>query len=564
MPVSKFKFDLAGIGTVLETRQLSVPIYQRSYAWGRDDPKDRDQVIEFWTDLNSAFVQNQVEYFLGTIVLSQDGSGTRLTVIDGQQRLATTTVLLAAIRDTFVERGDTRRADVIQRDFLARSGLRSEEQVPNITLNADDDEFFQKKILGGATTQAHTSSEELIDRAYDILKATVSSTANDAGRQWVNRLNDWVEFLQTKAQVIVVEVPTESDAFLIFETLNDRGADLTIADLLKNYLFGQAGDRLDSVRNSWVSALANLDISAAGGQLFTDFLRHYWSSIHGATRERELYDRIKEKISSSTNAVEFATDLEHASRLYAAVLHADHEFWSEFDTGVRNNIAILGTLNLEQNRPLLLAAMQYLTQAELRETLRSLVSWSIRGLIVGGIGGGTAERVYCEAAMKIRAGVVKTSADIGSELSTITRSDEEFKTSFARARITRGPLARYLLGALERTMLDEPEPELVPNENEREVNLEHVLPRNPTASDWTQFTEEERRAYVHRIGNMALLSKGPNGKIGNSPFSVKRPVLAASSLLLTQEAGAEENWTPEVIAERQNKMADLAVKTWET
>lgn len=560
MADSKFDFEVSGIGRVLETRQLSVPVYQRSYAWGNTD--HRDQVAEFWRDLHSAFAQKNAEYFLGTVVLSKDVAQGRLSIIDGQQRLATTAILLAAVRDTFLDRDDKDRGQTIQRDFLARTGLRSSENVPQIMLNADDDKFFKERIIDGVDAEARTNSERLIASAYDLLKESISSTADDAAGHWSDRLVDWVEFLQNNVQVIVVEVPTESDAFLIFETLNDRGADLTIADLLKNYLFGQAKGRIETVQQSWMTALANLDVSADGGKLFTDFLRHYWSSKHGATRERELYGRIKEKISSSSNAVDFAAELADASRLYAAILHSDHEFWSAFNSRVQRNVGLLGILDLEQNRPLLLAVMQHLRPRDIQKTLQSLVSWSVRGIVVGGIGGGTAERVYCEAAMKIRAGAVKTASDIGAELSAIIRSDEEFKAGFAGARVARARLARYMLAALERTARGDAEPELVPNEDEQEVNLEHVLPRNPTAADWPQFTDEERRSHVHRLGNMTLLSKSPNGSIGNKPFAIKKPVLEDSALLLTQEAGAEEDWTPKVIDSRQRRMADLAAKTW--
>jgi hypothetical protein len=89
-----------------------------------------------------------------------------------------------------------------------------------------------------------------------------------------------------------------------------------------------------------------------------------------------------------------------------------------------------------------------------------------------------------------------------------------------------------------------------------------VLPRNPTAADWPQFNDDQRRAYLHRVGNMTLLSKGPNGRIGNKPFTVKKPILAQSQLRLTQAAGAEADWTPAVVDARQKKLAELAVRTW--
>ena len=90
-------------------------------------------------------------------------------------------------------------------------------------------------------------------------------------------------------------MPTESDAYVIFETLNDRGADLTIADLLKNYLYGRAQDKLEAVKKDWALALGALELTAADGK-FVAFLRHYWSSLDGVTRERELYAAIQSKV----------------------------------------------------------------------------------------------------------------------------------------------------------------------------------------------------------------------------------------------------------------------------
>lgn len=563
MAGTHFEFDLAGIGSVLANRRLSVPIYQRSYAWGSDDPKERDQVTEFWSDLRATFNEPDLEYFLGTIVLSREGTEGRVTIIDGQQRLATTAILLAAIRDEFRERSDTTRANIVHDTYLAKADLQTATQVPQIMLNADDDPFFRSFVVdGNHAAVPTTASHELIKRAYDVLRTDVQTTADDAAGAWADRLYAWVEHLKTRVRIGLVEVPTEADAFLIFETLNDRGADLTIADLLKNYLFRRASERLETVRNAWVTALANLDISAAGSQLFTDFLRHYWSSKYGATRERELYARIKERISTSSNAVDLAGELQLASRLYAAILHSDHEFWSDHGTAVKTNVGVLRTLNLDQNRPLLLAVMQHFTTQELAATLRGLVSWSVRSLVVGGIGGGSTERIYCDAAMKVHSGAVKTAAQVKKELAGIIYSDDEFRESFSRLNVTRGSLARYMLAALERTEVGKSEPELVPNEDESVVNLEHVLPRNPTASDWPQFNDDQRRAYLHRVGNMALLSKGPNGRIGNKPFTVKIPTLTQSELLLTQAAGAETDWTPAVIDGRQKTLAQLAVSTW--
>lgn len=116
MPESiAFDFNPDAIGHVLTDRRLVVPIYQRSYSW------DDEEIVDFWTDLNSALEEGNAQYFLGNIVLSEEGTNGNYSIIDGQQRLATTLILLAAIRNEFKRRGDVRRAKIVH-DGLYRDG----------------------------------------------------------------------------------------------------------------------------------------------------------------------------------------------------------------------------------------------------------------------------------------------------------------------------------------------------------------------------------------------------------------------------------------------------------
>jgi hypothetical protein len=308
--------------------------------------------------------------------------------------------------------------------------------------------------------------------------------------------------------------------------------------------------------------LGALEIPAENA-LFTTFLRHYWSSVRGAVRERELYKSIKDHVATDVQSLEFINQLQSAAALYSALLSSNHEYWEEFGTTVRDNVETLLRLDLEQNRPLLLAALQHFTDQEKKLLLRSLVAWSVRGLIVGGIGGGTAEKAYCTAAVKIRKGEIKTTSQLLGELSQIVPSDSQFQQSFETARVPKANLARYYLLALEKQSQGDPQPEFVPNANEEQVNLEHVLPKRASANDWgAQFNADERREYLHRFGNLSLLQKGPNGRIGNKPFAVKKPILANSSFLLTTELGGESDMTKETINKRQQKLAAIAVKVW--
>lgn len=556
MEKSRIDFALRGIGSLLKDRQLGVPIYQRSYSW------ESDQITDYWNDLKSSFAKTDPEYFLGTVVLTREGLTARDAIIDGQQRLATTSILLAAIRDEYLDRSDS-RYQIIQSDFLAARDLGSGNESPHLTLNSDDDSYFRQLVMSVDALEpaSHKPSHKHIKRAYELLRSFVRVTADDAGTEWDTKLATWVSFLREHVRVIVVDVPTESDAFLIFETLNDRGADLTIADLLKNYLFGKAGARLDVVRDGWMQTLGALEMTTEAAT-FTMFLRHYWSSKHGLTRERELYKSIKEQITNETTAVSLIGELQVAGRYYAAIQSSDHEVWTQLGTTTQNNVETLLRLDLEQYRPLLLAALQHFSERELKLLLRKLVSWSVRGLIVGGLGGGAPEKAFCTAAVKVRSGEIKSTDEVRVEIGHVIATDSEFESAFATTRVTRGYLARYYLAALEGVATGKKEPELVANEDEELVNLEHILPKNAKSTDWPQFTADETKSYVYRLGNMALLSRGRNGKIGNKAWDIKKPVLNSSQLNLTRAAGAEDSWTVQAITDRQADLAKLALRAW--
>ncbi len=159
-------------------------------------------------------------------------------------------------------------------------------------------------------------------------------------------------------------------------------------------------------------------------------------------------------------------------------------------------------------------------------------------------------------------GTLANSQAVTAKFADSVPSDRAFTASFATHTVRRGWLARYYLVALEKTRNGEAEPELVPNTDRSQVNLEHVLPRNPNADDWPSFTAEELSDMKLLIGNQVLLRRADNTELGNGPFSEKKAVLSASQLKLTKEVGACADWTPETIRERGERLGEDAIATW--
>jgi hypothetical protein len=250
--------------------------------------------------------------------------------------------------------------------------------------------------------------------------------------------------------------------------------------------------------------------------------------------------------------------------MYDAILTVESDYWSDFPASVSSAAEVLVELNLEQYRPLMLAALSTLPKGEINRFVSAMVSWAIRGLSAGALGAGAAEAAFCDAAKAIRSGTVKTTEQIlwDTRVGSLIPTDGEFEVSFSTWKVTRGAVARYLLRALELTKRGEQEPELVVNDDADKVNLEHIFPKSARQADWPAFSSDDHRVYVHRLGNMCLLQKGPNGRIGNRPWSTKGPILAMSSLRLTAQTATHPDWTKQTIEARQKELAQLAISTW--
>ena len=553
--VTSLDISLVGLGAGLKANRVLVPRYQRSYAW---EPR---HVRDLLSDLSAAIEANEPDYFLGSVVVTQ-GART-CDVVDGQQRLATATMLLSAIRDYLVGAGETEMGSDVERDFLRRRERRSQAYVARLHLNGFDNDFFAKRVLSkpkspDRDTKPTRDSHERLESAFKLCVDHVAKIAAAAGNP-VDRLNDWVDYIEDQAKVIWVQVPDEANAFVIFETLNDRGLDLSVADLLKNYLFGRADDRIDEAQQHWTNMLGALE-SGGGEAVAVAYVRHLWASKHGPTRERALYSEIKKTVNSKQGAIDLAKQLSDEAAAYAAMLNPGHPRWKALGGNTRKDIETLLGLKMEQFRPLLLAALASFSNAQIKKVLSYLVSASVRFLVVGGLGGGTMERVYSDTAAKVRAKTITSARAVAKELASTVPSDKEFETSFESVKVPRAYLARYYLRVLEREQCGEAQPEFVPNDNEDEINLEHILPQTPSAA-W-KMKEEVARAYYQRLGNLALMKARPNTQAANKGFSAKKTYYKKSKLHWTNSLATRTSWNEREIEKRQKELAGLAAAAW--
>jgi hypothetical protein len=557
---SPITFEHKGIGKALAHNRFVVPLNQREYSW------EEEHVTDLLRDFSNAIATNKAAYFLGTIVLTTNEDGNP-EVCDGQQRLATTTILIAAIRDYFHSQGDTRRVTSVENHFLSIIDLDTTATVPRLTLNVDDNEFFRSYILGSPdaperSIEPTSDSHRKIIEASKLAAQHVQDTIRphkDENR--VGVLLELLKFIEDGAQVILLRVPEDLDAFVMFETLNDRGLATSQADLLKNYLFKRAGEnKKEEAQQKWARMKGVLEALSLDDIAVT-YLRHLLITQHGPTREREVLNRVKKEINSQHKAIEFLDQLANSATDYAAILNPNHKKWNEYGEATRKHIHTINHhLRVEQIRPLIFAVAKHFDVREAKRAFRLFVSWSVRFLIAGGRGG-LLDRNYALVAEQVGTGKITTTKELSKAMQDVVPTDATFEAAFAEARVSQNFLARYYLRALEMKAKQDPEPELIPNEEQEVINLEHVLPENP-ATNWPNIDPDVASAYYRRLGNLVLLKASKNSMVGNSPFADKKPLLKASGYKLTSEVAKQRSWGVKEIAARQAAMAKLAVATW--
>ena len=558
---AQIQSSLESVGAILMADfKYRVPLHQRDFSW------TLEEVGQLWDDIVEAMEEPRPEYFLGTIVVTEDREEKVRFVIDGQQRLATLTMILAGIRSVYLDHGDSERGTGLQGDYLGVSDRRTLITEPRFTLNTTNravfDAYVIKHVTHAAVDEARTDKKQVpsnvrLLRAVGFIREKISEKAN-ATKEYENFLLELEEFVRNRVVMILVRVGDEADAYLIFETLNDRGLELSVSDLLKNYIYGKAGSQLDIVRKQWEEMVFLL-----GSQDVTQFLRHYWLSRYGVVRERDLYKQLRRKFASQQKVLGLMAELRAAADNYTAISNVDHAFWKGYGAAVRRDLETLQLFGLSQFRPLFLAAFDSINDSEIAKVIRVVVVLSLRYSIIGALGTGNIERAYSEAAVAVRSGEANTAAKIFGRLRrNVYPQDDRFESDFAAKEIGKPKLARYILGELANAR--QPGNELVVVEDEKKVTLEHIMPQarskawQHAAGDETEYLE-----HVNRLGNMTLIEREANRAAGNASFEQKKEdAFLQSALAITAELCSYEDWTVVEIAERQRLLAKTATQVW--
>lgn len=553
---------------VLQTSLFQVPRFQRSYVW------QADQVKDFASDLWDGFGGPKT-WFVGTIIVSKGDKigrlGPALDVIDGQQRLTTLFIWLAALRDECRERGIDDLADFIDATYLrdkspmAPAGGQSRLTIGEGEINS----FFQALAINGKPTRPPLhGSEERIQAAFDMFRATIAAHLDHPSTTNVHDVvADLLEWLKDSLHAFVAVAPDLAAASKVFDLMNSRGRPLEASDLLKSYLFYVTDG---AAASEWATVAQMFDPLAADADAVPEidtFIRHQWFSRHaipatkqqrGAPSKRATQDLIRGEATGKTSAMKYLGELRSDAEVYVQLARPTQHYWEKKSgRGVFEALQDLNIIKVEVFRPLILAVVRRFPPAEQILFLRSLLSWAFRKKVVTfKLGSGEDEEMYFAAGHQVSIGAAKTTKDILTLLDI--PDDTRFKQSFRGLNIA-ARQARFVLGRLE---------DVIEGSDERSTSwdrmtLEHILPESPTRlGDWPTFTPEQHRSLRRNIGNVTLLRKLPNERAGNGPFTTKTKAYAASVLEITTNIATYIDWTPAAVEKRAEWLADYAVKTW--
>ena len=377
------------INDVLNKSVFQIPRNQRRYVW------DKTNWQEFWEDIVNTISGNYRQHFMGSIVLNDDGKKDGLnyyTIIDGQQRLITITILIIALLKVFKE---FKMNDV----FLGTLQYVIAKNNRNQMINIIDNEYhgtltnlisgiseIEESMSCSAFINTNTISpkkDKVIGSAlqffYNVVKADIEKADNKSER--LIKIRDAV------IEIVVVKIvsSSEEDSYTIFEILNARGQELEDHELLKNYImrFVQPHDKRDEAKRIWEEIEDSLGIS------LKRFTKHYSTHRFGNSDKKESVYRIIQKNTKSEDKYVLLKDMALKAKYYKRIIDPTVSFENKKYSKLEREIfGFFKKKRFEQFRPVLLSLMhqqelENITVSDYENTLKYIYNFFVCYNIVG-------------------------------------------------------------------------------------------------------------------------------------------------------------------------------------
>lgn len=551
---------------IKKSPQFVIPIYQRTYSWTERECR------QLWDDIVRTGGNDAISaHFIGSIVYIEKGlyqvtSQSPLLVIDGQQRLTTLSLLIAALIKA-LENGSEDKQEPVE-GFSPRK-LRN-----YYLINPEEENERHYKLILSQTDK-------------DSLIAMVDN--NELPKEYSRRIVEnykyfekWIAGYQSKldtickgvAKLVVVDISLSRDQDnpqLIFESMNSTGRELTQADLIRNFILMGLEPALQTslYQNYWRPM--ELDFGQEAYEThFDSFMRHYLTvKINEVPRLDKVYEVFKTYARSpeieKAGVEALLADIRDFSRYFCAMA-----LGAEKDQGLSWGFHDLRELKVDVAYPFLLELYRdydegVLSQEDFLSAVRLVEAYVFRRAICS-IPTNSLNKTFATFTKALKKDRYLESIQAHFLLLPSYRRfplDEEFKKeiqirdlyNFSRRSYWLRRLENY--GRKERVGVDE-------------YTIEHIMPQNESLSkEWQEALGEEwkrvHETWLHTIGNLTLT--GYNAEYSDNSFIRKRDMVGGfkeSPLKLNQGLSQLEQWNEDAIKSRARRLSEMAVSVWES
>lgn len=538
---------------------FTIPGYQRPYSWGNDQAQDL--LDDLLTALEAAPEQlgDAVPYFLGSIVLIKNEASPDATVVDGQQRLTTLTLLLSAIRATIND--GAVQAGITKRIYEHGDVVSATAASYRLSLRERDRDFFRQYVQHEDGLAKLIQLNSTLPSAQERLRANARVFMAGLAELEQSELIRLVQFTITRCYLVVVATPDLDSAYRIFGVLNSRGLDLSATDILKAEIVGGVASGLrEAYTKKWEDAEEDL-----GRDEFGDLFSHIRMVYRKAKPHGTLLKEFKEHVARVTHPQAFVDEiLLPMADAFAALSGSDYASQMHAEQ-VNEHLRWLNKLEFKDWFPPALAfyvrhrERPGLMLAFFRDLERLGYSMLARKVGVNG-------RVERFSALT---GAIESGLNLFDGTSVLQLSPSEQYETYS---MLNGPLydshsaraVALLLLRLDRLLSDGS----AIYEHEV-VSVEHVMPQQAAPNSlWGTWVPDTKvyQSWVHRLGNLVLLSRKKNSSASNRDFSWKKTTYfskgGVSGFALTTQVLQHSDWTVNVMQLRQTFVMDAFESHW--
>jgi len=515
-------------------QNLNIPNYQREYVWSKIEWED------FYNDLKNIVKYNFKSHFMGTLLVKKNTSG-RYDIIDGQQRLITINIFLMAYRDFYLNKYSNRRVKYISNSLSNRIKLTDTDNTYELLYNS----------LYNESTIIETNQSKNILKAYQFFRKVLE----DKDKTLFGHIytDNKVLRILLKLIFIVIEIDNKTSPYLIFETLNARGVDLNISDLVKNHLL----DRLktnEELSNLLSSEWAKLNKGISANKFENIFQAYYKSSMN----RKAILKEITKTTNTEEDIKKFVHQLSSYINTYKILSDANAEYWNS-NKDLKKYILNLHYFECTHILKILYIPIhENFKNKNQIKSFKFLESLVFRYIIICRKDESKIIDRFYEIARKLNSKEIDKPSQLKIHLLEFIIDDEEFEYSFAYRSIEypKNNVVQYILYTLENYLLG---------------TETYILKTSDASVEHIEADSTSNHNLKYRLGNYTLLTEYENGKSQDKSFVIKKEnYYKNSGFALTNGAPNSEvkplnnytGWNLENIKIRQSQLATLAVKVW--